>query len=76
MTDFAKILASSTQISDRHPALRLLVLFGSRARGDHDSSSDWDIAFLSDPDASIEHPPFWLPDLEILTTLGDFAGIP
>lgn len=31
------------------PALRLLVLHGSRARGDAHESSDWDFAFLADP---------------------------
>ena len=32
------------------PDLRLLVLFGSRARGDQHSKSDWDFAFLGDID--------------------------
>jgi hypothetical protein len=38
----------------RYPGLRLLVLFGSRARGDIVSRSDWDLAYLAesgfDPD--------------------------
>ena len=36
------------------PGLRLLVLFGSRARGDHQPSSDWDFGYVAssefDPD--------------------------
>lgn len=35
-------------ILEQAPYLTLLVLFGSRARGDADSSSDWDFAFLCD----------------------------
>jgi len=31
------------------PGLRLLVLFGSRARGDTGPNPDWDLAFLADP---------------------------
>lgn len=30
----------------RHPALELLLLFGSRARSDARSASDWDFAYL------------------------------
>lgn len=32
----------------RHPGLLLLVLLGSRARGDARPGSDWDLAFLGD----------------------------
>jgi predicted nucleotidyltransferase len=31
---------------DQVPSLQLLVLFGSRARGDHNDESDWDFAAL------------------------------
>jgi predicted nucleotidyltransferase len=31
------------------PELRLLVLHGSRARGDAHAGSDWDFAYLADP---------------------------
>lgn len=36
------------QILEQVPYLKLLVLFGSRARGDHNANSDWDFAFLCD----------------------------
>lgn len=36
------------QILEQVPYLKLLVLFGSRARGDHFPSSDWDFALLFD----------------------------
>lgn len=31
------------------PGLRLLVLYGSRARGDTHGGSDWDLGYLADP---------------------------
>ncbi|MBE9063440.1 DUF433 domain-containing protein [cf. Phormidesmis sp. LEGE 11477] len=36
------------QILKKAPYIRLLILFGSRARGDADQSSDWDFAVLCD----------------------------
>jgi len=39
---------SIPDILEQAPYLTLLVLFGSRARGDADASSDWDFAFLCD----------------------------
>jgi uncharacterized protein (DUF433 family)/predicted nucleotidyltransferase len=36
------------QILEQAPYIKLLVLFGSRARGDHNEKSDWDFAFLCD----------------------------
>jgi predicted nucleotidyltransferase len=42
-------------IGARHPKLRLLLLFGSRARADARERSDWDLGYLADegfdPDA-------------------------
>ena len=42
-------------LSARHPKLRLLLLFGSRARADAHERSDWDLGYLAeegfDPDA-------------------------
>lgn len=36
------------KILEQIPYLKMLVLFGSRARGDHFPSSDWDFALLFD----------------------------
>ena len=36
-------------LGTRHPDLRLLVLFGSRARGDAREESDWDLGYLAGP---------------------------
>jgi uncharacterized protein (DUF433 family)/predicted nucleotidyltransferase len=36
------------KILEQAPYITLLVLFGSRARGDHSEKSDWDFAFLCD----------------------------
>ena len=36
-------------IGASHPGLRLLVLFGSRARGDAGAESDWDLGYLAEP---------------------------
>lgn len=33
----------------RHPDLRALILFGSRARGDQRPDSDWDFGYLAGP---------------------------
>jgi predicted nucleotidyltransferase len=48
-------LPALSAIAARHPALRLLILFGSRARGDAHARSDWDLGYLADagfdPDA-------------------------
>jgi predicted nucleotidyltransferase len=76
MTNCAKITTASTQIGDRHPALKLFILFGSRARGDHDPTSDWDLAFLSNPAEVADYPPFWFPGSELLPLLSELAGIP
>lgn len=35
-------------VFERHPGVRLGVLFGSRARGDATAGSDWDIGYLAD----------------------------
>ena len=47
--------AGLAAIPPRHPALRLLVLFGSRARADARPTSDWDLGYVGteglDPDA-------------------------
>ena len=43
MIDFAPLLK-------KHPGLRLLLLFGSRARGPAREDSDWDFGYLAEPD--------------------------
>ncbi len=48
-------LTTAARVAARHPGLTLLLLHGSRARGDAHSHSDWDFAYLADgrldPDA-------------------------
>ena len=54
-----------TAAGARHPKLRLLILFGSRARGEARQDSDWDLGYLAeagmDPDALL---------LDLVDTLG------
>jgi predicted nucleotidyltransferase len=51
----ADLIAKIPQILEQIPYLKLLVLFGSRARGDHDPKSDWDFAFLCDEELHKQH---------------------
>jgi len=37
------------------PGLRMLILFGSRARGDAWAQSDWDLAYAADPGFDADH---------------------
>ena len=37
-----------SDVLQRHPGVRLAVVFGSRARGDATAASDWDIGYLAD----------------------------
>jgi len=69
MTDLASLKAASRTLASVHPELKLLVLFGSRARGEEDPTSDWDVAFLFAPEAPTEQKPFWFPGAELLDTL-------
>ena len=60
-----------------HPNLKLLILFGSRARGESTPTSDWNFAFLYDPD---RHPPtdrkpFWFPGSDLLETLSKLLKV-
>ncbi len=43
-------LGAASAIAATFPALELLVLHGSRARGDAHEASDWDFAFQAGPD--------------------------
>ena len=47
------------QILAQIPYLKLLVLFGSRARGDNTEFSDWDFAALYDEDIRQQHAQGW-----------------
>ena len=38
------------RVSESFPSLRLLLLFGSRARGEAREASDWDLGYLADED--------------------------
>jgi uncharacterized protein len=51
------IQSAIPQILEQVPYLKLLVLFGSRARGDHSPSSDWDFALLFDEDLRQQYEP-------------------
>jgi uncharacterized protein len=51
------IKAKIPELLEQVPYLRLLVLFGSRARGDHQESSDWDFAMLFDEDLRKQYEP-------------------
>ncbi len=42
------------RLVQRHAALNLLVLFGSRARGDARPESDWDVGFTARPELDRE----------------------
>lgn len=74
MTDLFSLTAASTQIAKQHPTLKLLILFGSRARGDHGPSSDWNIAYLSNPGP--EKPSTWFPCADLLLTLSEQSQVP
>jgi predicted nucleotidyltransferase len=47
-------LRAVAEAAARHPALELLLLFGSRARGTAQETSDWDFAFLGQPHLDVE----------------------
>ena len=44
----AGLLATVSKWAERQPSVRSVILFGSRARADYGSDSDWDIAVLYD----------------------------
>ncbi|MCT7978254.1 type VII toxin-antitoxin system MntA family adenylyltransferase antitoxin [Laspinema olomoucense] len=43
-----KLSTVAPQLHSKIPELKLLILFGSRARGDFNTQSDWDLAVLYD----------------------------
>lgn len=52
---FDDLVSAVPQILEKAPYIKLLVLFGSRARGDADHSSDWDFALLCDEERYKQH---------------------
>ncbi|PSB20198.1 nucleotidyltransferase domain-containing protein [Phormidesmis priestleyi ULC007] len=57
LQSIADIQSAIPQILEQVPYLKLLVLFGSRARGDHFPSSDWDFALLFDEELRQQYEP-------------------
>jgi predicted nucleotidyltransferase len=48
-------LRAISGVCQRHPGIRLAVVFGSRARGDATAASDWDIGHLADERLDRDH---------------------
>jgi uncharacterized protein len=72
MNQLKTLTSAASTFARKHPSLKLLVLFGSRARGDAGFSSDWDFAFLSNSSLEtkdIQAQPFWFPGSDILETI-------
>ncbi len=51
------IRSAIPKILEQVPYLKLLILFGSRARGEHFPSSDWDFAVLFDEELRQQYEP-------------------
>jgi uncharacterized protein len=51
------IQSAIPKVLEQVPYLKLLILFGSRARGDNFSSSDWDFALLFDEELRQKYEP-------------------
>ncbi len=51
------VKAKIPEFLEQVPYLKLLVLFGSRARGDNQEFSDWDFAMLFDEELRKQHEP-------------------
>ncbi len=51
------VKAKIPELLEQVPYLKLLVLFGSRARGDNQESSDWDFAMLFDEELRKQYEP-------------------
>ena len=52
--DMTEPLARVRHLAAESPGLRLLLLHGSRARGEAHAKSDWDFAFLANPDYDVD----------------------
>ena len=62
---FSSAIQELHAVAARQPGLILLVLFGSRARGDATAHADWDFAFLAD--SSVD-------PLAIMASLAEVVG--
>lgn len=51
--DLAALVPTLQAAARAHAGLKLLVLHGSRARGEAHEHSDWDFAYLADPEVDI-----------------------
>ncbi|NJM74815.1 MAG: nucleotidyltransferase domain-containing protein [Acaryochloridaceae cyanobacterium RU_4_10] len=69
MNELEMLKAASTRLTQDYPNLKLLILFGSRARGEEDPSSDWDFAFLSEHDRPPQSQLYWFPASNLLNAL-------
>jgi predicted nucleotidyltransferase len=52
--DGRRILERLADVASRASGLDLLIVFGSRARGDGHAHSDWDSGYLATPGADLE----------------------
>ncbi|MBD1849148.1 nucleotidyltransferase domain-containing protein [Cyanobacteria bacterium FACHB-502] len=75
MTDLDTLKAASRTFASDYPELKLLVLFGSRARGEDDPLSDWDFAFLLPPEGSADQTPHWFSGAELLSRLSQLLHV-
>jgi predicted nucleotidyltransferase len=50
LADVSSALPTLRSVAGVQPGLKLLVVHGSRARGDTHAGSDWDFAYLATPD--------------------------
>jgi uncharacterized protein len=75
MNELEILKSASARFTQNHPNLKLLILFGSRARGEEDPSSDWDFAFLTEPDRLPQPQPYWFPGSELLNTLCELLQV-
>lgn len=66
------LIQPSAQLAEIIPSLKMLILFGSRARGDVHTNSDWDFAFLCDSEQQSKSVLF---DSEIYAILADLFRI-
>ncbi len=64
------------KILEQVPYLKLLILFGSRAKGDNTSNSDWDFAFLCDENERSHYEQGGWDNFRISSLLGQVLELP